>query len=652
VRFHYRTINAGWWSLDNVMLGERNCSPTPGGLVAGHVRDGNTGDYLNGATVAAKDRPADSTQTAATPADTALDDGFFWMFASPSAQQSFVAKRAAYEPDTRQSVVAPDHLARLDFTLEAGHLVAEPSGITAKVRMGRSASRDVTLTNDGAAPVSVNLRERGSDFELLAADAGAAAQHIDGTFGPGRHDAGAADADAAEAAPYDAPWTSIANLPGPVYDNAVVSGEDGTVYSIGGWDGFRGLNEVNAYDPAQASWRGVNPMAEQRQKPAAAYIDGRIYVVGGWAVNGLPVTTLEVYHPAANQWTTASPAPTAYAASGVAVLGGRMYLVGGCDRSVCGNTDVNVYDPGTDTWSSVADYPEPISWASCGVIGQRLYCAGGATDDGTSRHAYVYDASDDAWAPIADLPTDLWGSAYTAANGQLVISGGVTRGGSQVTNEGFAYDPPADTWTPIPNSNGVSYRGGGACGLYKVGGRTSSGATTRAELLPGFGDCGAAADVSWLSIDRTDLTLPPGKSVKVRLALDTNVSEINQPGTYTARIGVDNDSPYPSDIGVTMRVTPPKTWGKIAGTVTGVRCDGSTVALSGATVAIDSWASAYTLRTDAEGRYELWLDRRNNPLMVIASMEGWRPEVESKVRIRAGRATTVDLALPTTSSCR
>ena len=62
-----------------------------------------------------------------------------------------------------------------------------------------------------------------------------------------------------------------------------------------------------------------------------------------------------------------------------------------------------------------------------------------------------------------------------------------------------------------------------------------------------------------------------------------------------------------------MNVTPPKTWGKIMGTVTGAGCAG-TVPIAGAVVQIDTWAAHYTLLTDASGGYALWLDKRNNPL--------------------------------------
>jgi hypothetical protein len=99
-----------------------------------------------------------------------------------------------------------------------------------------------------------------------------------------------------------------------------------------------------------------------------------------------------------------------------------------------------------------------------------------------------------------------------------------------------------------------------------------------------------------------------------------------------------------------MNVTPPKTWGKIAGTVTGIACGGVSKPLAGATVQIDTWAAHYTLRTDANGGYGLWLDRRNNPLDVIVAKDGYQPKYK-QVKIVAGETTTVNWTLTITPLC-
>jgi hypothetical protein len=116
-------------------------------------------------------------------------------------------------------------------------------------------------------------------------------------------------------------------------------------------------------------------------------------------------------------------------------------------------------------------------------------------------------------------------------------------------------------------------------------------------------------------------------------------------------VTVRTDTPYRvTPVDVTMNVTPPGTWGKIAGQVTGTDCAGKAAPVPGATVQIDTWATHYTLRTDAEGRYALWLDRRNNPLTVIVAKDGWQPQAR-EVKITAGRTTEANWKLKTAKAC-
>ncbi len=76
---------------------------------------------------------------------------------------------------------------------------------------------------------------------------------------------------------------------------------------------------------------------------------------------------------------------------------------------------------------------------------------------------------------------------------------------------------------------------------------------------------------------------------------------------------------------MSLTVNPPSTWGKVTGTVTGVGCTSGSAPLAGATVQINTWAASYTLKTDANGQYGLWLDYRNNPLTLIVAKDGWQP---------------------------
>ncbi|MER5684075.1 carboxypeptidase regulatory-like domain-containing protein [Streptomyces sp. NPDC002205] len=655
MRFRLTGPFPGWWQVDDVFLGNRTCDPIQGGLVAGTVTDANTDKPVVGATVASAEKPAEHATTTATPDDPNVSDGFYAVFSSPTGTHDVTAARRNYATTTAHVDVVADAVTRTPLTLKAGRITITPRvGMT--VPWQGKAGQAVTVKNTGSAPAKVTLGEQFGGSTPLTAH-GAPTVRIKGTYSPLSQIKDGSIRKATRAAPNssvpaDGPWTSIADYPaGTVMDNAAVS-LGGKVYSAFGYGDNGIYNTMYAYDPAAGSWsQRANP-ADKRENPVMAVLNGKIYATGGWGLDdrdwGHPDGKTEVYDPATDAWTTAAANPHPLAASGVAVLDGKMYVVGGCHELDCGATDVMEYDPATDSWSRDADYPEPIAWESCGAISGKLYCAGGeSSSGGATRHTYVYDPHSDSWSPAADMPIDMYGSGYTTAEGRLLVSGGVTEHDTVVTNQGFGYDPADDTWTPIPNSNNALYRGGSACGFYKIGGRLGDqdggfdGHTVAgAEVLPGLADCGDTNDVSWLSPKSKTLTIAPGASATVTVTVDANVPSITQPGTYTAALVIGTDTPYAvPNVPVSMTVNPPKTWGKITGTVTG-----PSGPMPGATVQIDTPGAHYTLRTDASGHYQLWLDVRNNPLQVVCSNDGYQPQ-GTTVKIRKGETTALNFAL-------
>ncbi|HEY3505541.1 MAG TPA: carboxypeptidase regulatory-like domain-containing protein [Actinocatenispora sp.] len=641
VRFHFTGKYGYYWELDNAFVGNKACTPVHGGLVAGRVVDANTGAGVTAAKVVSGDKPAENANTVT---DAGAGTGFYWMFSSLTGTHPFSAAKSAYASGSANVTVATDDVTRADFTLKAGQITLDKSSLTKTLAWGGTGSGAVTFTNTGGQAATVKLGEQPGGFQMQAANA--PVNRVKATTSPLSHyDAhgnivtakGSAPSDAA---PTDDTWTPIASSPTAIQDSAV-GFYNGVLYSAFGYDGSVDTSDLYGYDPASGAWTKLASAADTREgNPAHGFIDGRFYAVGGWGADGTPDKKLEIYDPASNSWSTGTAAPKILAGAGSAVLDGKLYSVGGC-TDTCGASDVMVYDAAADSWAQAASYPEPTAWVSCGALDGKLYCAGGV--DTSGKHAYAYDPGTDTWSPVADLPIDLWGGAYTVANGKLLVSGGVTDGNATLTNQGFAYDPASDSWSALPNNLQTVYRAGGGLGFYVVGGNTGGSFTPpidAAEVLPGY-DQGGAADVSWLGANATEFTLAPGASKKVTVSLDASDPSITQPGDYTAALGVQTNTPYKvQPVGVTMHVNPPRTWGKITGTIKGP--DGT--ALAGATVQIDSWATSYTLKTGKDGTFALWLDVRNNPLTVIVAKDGYQPQVKT-VSIAKGKTVTVNVTL-------
>jgi N-acetylneuraminic acid mutarotase len=557
VRFHYTSDAGQFWEVDNVFLGNRTCGPVPGGLVEGVVTDGNTGAGLTGATVTSG--PSQTVATAPTPADPAIAGGFYDMF-SPAGRQQFVAAMNRYASDVTAATVTANAATTVNFALQAGQLSVTPGAISAVTAMGGSATRQVTFTDTGKVAVNVTLYAEPGGFTSpagqSAAASGAPLQRVTGTFSPLFLPQATGTATQAADTP-DGPWVGVASYPTVIMDNAVATDQaTGLVYSVGGVTSSGVTTAGYVYNPHTGEWSALPPMAYPREAAQAAFIDGKLYVVGGWDNVGQLVPQLEIYDPATGAWSLGSSIPSPYAAAGVAVLNGNMYIIAGCSNA-CEYSQVQVYDPVAGTWSAAAEYPVGVGWPSCGTITGEIYCAGGYAYATGISAAYAYSPASNTWSAIAPLPIDLWGSGYTAANGELLVSGGVTAQDTALTNQGYAYDPSVGSWSALPNSDYAVYRVGSACGLYLIGGSSGSiNPTSAAEQLPGYAACGSA-QVPWLSGSTDSFTVNPGATVTVTETLNAADPSVTQPGSYTALLAIRDDTPYQATpVQVTMTTAP------------------------------------------------------------------------------------------------
>ncbi|MEU7843242.1 S8 family serine peptidase [Micromonospora sp. NPDC049114] len=655
VRFRFHGTFAWWWQVDDVQLVNRDCVPAAGGLVLGLTTDRNTGTPLNGVTVVSADRPADRGTSASTPDDPALPDGFYRLFSGLTGAHRFTASRAPYQAATQTATVTADEVRRLDVALAAGRLTVTPTNVQSYQSYGSTRTTKLTVRNTGSAPAAVNLVERGGRFDLLSrAGAPLREQRMKGISKARTGTAYGGAETGTEAAPRAQDgWTGIADLPAGVYDNAAAT-LDGKVYSVGGGGGSGLEGKAWRYDPDTDAWAALPDLPTARAKPVAAAVGGKVYVLGGWGVDDNTVASVDVFDPATERWSTVAGAtnPFPAAAAGGAVTGGKVYLVGGCLDNDCTDSDrLVVFDPATGALHTGASYPHRVSWLSCGGIGSAIYCAGG-TGGTEYTDAYRYDPAADAWRPLPNLPLDLWGSQYTAAGDLLVLAGGVTAASTTVTNRTIAYDPVAGGWRDLPNVQFGRYRGAAACGAYKIGGSPSSFVgSAESERLSGLELCDGEADLPWLATTPGTFTLAAGASRTVTVTMSATVAAgVDQPGTYSGELGVASDTPYRvSALPVRMNVSPPASWGRIQGTVTGVTCAGVTVGVA-ATVRVNrvGTTTGYTLTADAQGRYVWWLPKGRYD--VIVAKDAWVPQTQ-RTRIEAGIVDTLDFTLDPVSSC-
>ncbi|WP_069463869.1 carboxypeptidase regulatory-like domain-containing protein, partial [Actinacidiphila rubida] len=580
VRFHYSGSGVTIFEIDDVSVG--TCGTRPGGIVQGTVTDANTHKPVVGATVT--DGSA-VTASLATPDDPALGDGFYWLFTPVTGVNTVTTAAPRYATSTARTTVAADTVRTYAPALAAGRLTVSGGDLALSAESGHRATREITVTNTGGAPLHVNLHEQhaGGDTTVPTA-AGPATQLVKGTFpdGPATPAAAAPSAKAPRAAssartaaPASASgtvWQELPEYPEQVMDNASATYQ-GRTYSVGGVDKILGGQWVRnsyVYDPSKGAWSTIAPLPVPLESPAAAFVDGTLYVAGGWALQGtsaVPVSTVYAYHPASDTWTRAADLPSPLAAASTAVLDGRLYVIGGCpDACDTVSSHTYRYTPATDSWQQVADYPLPVHWTGCAGTDGAIACAGGLNEaDGHAdaiAGTYVYHPRTNTWTKGADVPYVVWAEAANGGNGQLQIAGGISDDGGMAvaTNRVMQYDPLSDSWRALPNADHPIFRtSASGCGLTQVGGAVSPGPLSFPEgsrpvqTLPGFGQCGDD-QVPWLSENRTGFDLAPGHSVTIRVTADG--SAVASPGTYDGVLSLTTDTPYvTAPVKVTFTVT-------------------------------------------------------------------------------------------------
>ncbi len=211
-------------------------------------------------------------------------------------------------------------------------------------------------------------------------------------------------------------WKSIAEGPG-LQGLALVS--DGKrLYRIGGFTAKNAEGEdhdlwsqdaVAAYNLEKKAWEELPALPEPRSSFDAAVLDGKIYVVGGWAMAGDAESvwheTAWVLDPNADspKWSKLPAPPFQRRALALAAHGGKIYAIGGMQKEGGPTRKVDVFDPATGKWSSISE-----------ILGEDGMTGFGSSAFATGGNLYVTTIKGDlqrlaedgkSWELLRETPT-------------------------------------------------------------------------------------------------------------------------------------------------------------------------------------------------------------------------------------------------------
>ncbi len=228
-------------------------------------------------------------------------------------------------------------------------------------------------------------------------------------------------------------WSYVSSLPYPLAALGAVA-FDGQLYSVGGLSMIGSVNLVYKYSTRKDTWQSVTPLAMPRGGLAIVSDEKNIYAIGGIHRTGEGrksiwkyLNTMEIYDKEHDKWQFGPPmtSPRAYASA--AYLNRRIFLVGGQSEMLGICNGLEVFNVSTREWNLFPYLGIPRSMSGIAISDTKFYVVGGMTKDGQCVNTVeTYDNAKDRWTKITSLPLDVGANHCCTIQLRLAVLQGMT----------------------------------------------------------------------------------------------------------------------------------------------------------------------------------------------------------------------------------
>lgn len=239
-------------------------------------------------------------------------------------------------------------------------------------------------------------------------------------------------------------WQEIAN--GPHLQGLAMVAHGGKLYRVGG---FTALNKEGedrnlvsqdsaaCFDPKTKTWKELPALPEPRSSHDAAVLGDKLYVAGGWALQGKKesqwhdtayVLDLTAEQP---QWEPLPKPNFQRRALSLAAHNGKIYAIGGMESNNKPSLRVDIFDPKTGEWS------EGPSLQGEGMegFGNSAFAVNGRLYVSTIKGRLQRLSEDGkSWEVINELADARFFHRMLPYQGQLLMVGGANMGTGKFTN--------------------------------------------------------------------------------------------------------------------------------------------------------------------------------------------------------------------------
>ena len=283
--------------------------------------------------------------------------------------------------------------------------------------------------------------------------------------------------------PIPAGWTVLADMESEVRSAGAAS-LDGRIHVLGGYRYAGRTNLHRVYDIAAGTWSTAAALPEPLDNAMVVASPAGLHLMGGSTSQG---TTIRhwIYNAQANAWVAAPDLPTIRHSGGAAYVDGRIYLIGGLDNRDLLVSAVDVYDVAARTWTTTTPLPSRRSHPGIAVMDREIVVAGGSTLSGPLDRIAALNTETGTWRNLARLPEMVTRHAFGLLNGRLCVFGGH----QTETDKVWCRPPEESVWQDMgtmPRARGqMAYTVVGNS-IYLFGGSWASGVYPYADRVTPF----------------------------------------------------------------------------------------------------------------------------------------------------------------------
>lgn len=194
--------------------------------------------------------------------------------------------------------------------------------------------------------------------------------------------------------------------------------------------------EVYQYDSCLNCWEKLASMNVARYDFACTEVNGLVYVVGGYGLDGESLSSVEVYNPDTNKWSMIESLRRPRWGGFACGFQGKLYVMGGRSSFTIGNSKlVDVYNPEKHAWHEMKNGCVMVT--AHAVLGKKLFCM----DWKNQRKLSIYNSDENSWkmVPIPLTGSSSIGFRFGILDGKLLLFSLKEEPGYQT----LLYDPNA-----------------------------------------------------------------------------------------------------------------------------------------------------------------------------------------------------------------